>query len=243
MALFEDHDFERPAPRRPRSVQAILVFAAALILSNVYFWGSFVAFAANGMLSEQSFLLAIVFIVTLFMLLLQGFVLYRLLAELRLCNTFTGRLDAFFYESRLGSALLLFLCGPWLVIGTYALFFSFIFAADTFASWSRGHKGTAGGDGDGNGTGPAANFGSPFALVAATSPIPITIGVFWLCRTAYRAVYRVFRSFEADRGRYNGVPIGLDELRPDELRFRSDVRSAMSWGGRASHLMATTLPR
>lgn len=233
-------DVQEPAShRRPPPNKQLVIAAAGLSLTTLYFWGLASTLYLDGTLPLNGLLL----IVVLFVLFLQSFLLYRLLAELRTWPSLTDPLDAFFYHSRVGSGLLLSLCAPWCVLAAYGLLFATLLAAEVAAHWGepRGRKTS-------ELAAKLATLSRPLelllSLIVVTAPLAMVAGIWWVCHTALRAVLRVLRedTMTARRGRYAGLPLGMDELRPEERRFRREVRAGMRWGGRAS-LFIHALPR
>ncbi|KAJ6788760.1 hypothetical protein PWT90_03311 [Aphanocladium album] len=218
---------EAPVRRPYQKRHPAAIVGAGLATSIVYFWAPFAVVSLNDTLPSRDFagLLTIVISLALF---LQAFLSYRLVSRLRLWPALTDALDTFFYERRTGSALLLLLCVPWCIVGCYALYFSIIGAAATAAHYHNPKL-----HGEGAMPPQIAGLGRPvelcFAFIVFTLPSAATVGIWWACRTALRAMYRVLR-VEPGRGYYEGVPLGLDEMQPEEQRFQSNVQTGMRWG-------------
>lgn len=226
MALFP-LEVDDPA-RRPRpATQNAIVLGAGLAMSFVYVWGPFaiLAAAADGAPPPRE-LLGIATVVLVLVLFLQTFLVYRLLSQLRACPALTDPADAFFYESRAGSAVLLFLCVPWFVLAAYGLFISLFPAAGTVARFFNPK----------NRSDSTASLNPLSALIMVTWPMALLTGIWWVSGTASRALYRTLRAGNG-RGQYEGVPLGLDEPRPDEQRFRQSMHAGMRWGGRANAVL------
>ncbi|OAR02989.1 hypothetical protein LLEC1_06821 [Akanthomyces lecanii] len=225
MALFPlevDESARRPRP----APQKALVLGVGLAMSIVYFWGPFAILAAANDAPPPRELLGLAAIVFILVFFLQIFLLYRLLSQTRLCPALTDPTDAFFYESRMGSAVLLFLCVPWFLLGAYALFISLFLATETVAQYldPKNHKDAT------------VSLGPLSALIMVTTPMALVTGIWWVSRTALRSLYRVLRS-NTGRGQYEGVPLGLVEPRPDEQRFRQSMHAGMRFGGRTTAIL------
>ncbi|KAM3477056.1 hypothetical protein MY8738_006654 [Beauveria namnaoensis] len=220
MALFP-LEIEEPL-RRPRQLtQNHVLLAAGLAMSIVYFWGPFAVLAAHGNLPPRD-LVGLATVVVSLVFFLQTFLIYRLLSQTGACPAVTDSVDAFFYETRAGSASLLFLCIPWCVMGIYGVILSLPAAADVII-----HR---------NDSENSREFGRPlelfFGVIMVTTPLALLTGVWWASRTAFRALYRVLG---ADTGRchYDSVPLGLDEHRSDELRFERNTSRGKRPPGKA----------
>ncbi|TQV92796.1 hypothetical protein V2A60_009256 [Cordyceps javanica] len=211
MALFP-LEIDEPVRRPQQPGQNHLLLGAGLAMSIVYFWGPFAVMAVNDTLPPRH-LVGLATIVISLVFFLQTFLLYRLLSQARACPAVTDPVDAFFYESRAGSSLLLSLCVPWCVMGAYGLILSLPAAAETIA-----HHGNSGSDG---------HLGHPlellFAFIMITTPAALCTGIWWASRTALRALYRILRT-DIGRGQYEGVPLGLYEPGPDQRQFQGNMR-------------------
>ncbi|OAA76547.1 hypothetical protein LEL_06231 [Akanthomyces lecanii RCEF 1005] len=225
MALFPLQVDEPARPPRP-AAQKALVLGAGLAMSIVYFWGPFAILAAANDTPPPRDLLGLATVVLILVFFLQTFLLYRLLSQTRVCPALTDPAGAFFYESRAGSAVLLFLCVPWFVLGAYGLFISLFPAAETVARFfdSKNHSDSTG------------SLSPVSALIMVTTPMALLTGIWWVSGTALRALYRVLRT-NTGRGQYEGVPLGLDEPRPDEQRFRQSMHTGMRLGGRTTAIL------
>ncbi|KAM3558829.1 hypothetical protein ARSEF4850_004429 [Beauveria asiatica] len=228
MALFP-LEIEEPLRRPRQPAQNHVLLAAGLAMSIVYFWGPFAVLAAHGTLPPRD-LVGLATVVVSLVFFLQTFLLYRLLSQTGACPAVTGSVDAFFYETRAGSASLLFLCIPWCVMGIYGLILSLPAAADAIT-----HR---------NDYENSREFGRLlellFGVIMVTTPPALLAGVWWASRTAFRALYRVLGA-DTGRGQYDSVPLGLDEHRPDELRFERNMSRGKRSPGKAM-LLFRVLP-
>ncbi|ATY67228.1 hypothetical protein A9K55_000291 [Cordyceps militaris] len=217
MALFPlEIDEPRPCPRGTHSNPLLL--AGGLAMSLVYTWGPFAALALRSD-DDDGFLpslAALASLILLLVFLLQAFLVYRLLSTLRALPPLTDPVDAFFYESRAGSALLLLgLCVPWCVMGVYGLVLALPAAVDAFA-----HP-----PGAEDAYGRAVQL--LLSLIMVTTPLALAAGVWWAARTAGRAAYRVLGVGYNRHGRYESVPLGWEESGPQERGFRKSMRGKL----------------
>ncbi len=196
MALFP-MDIDEPVWRRRRQTGHGSPFLATggLALSLVYFWAPLAVLAAHDRLPPRE-LVGLALAVLMLVVLLQNFLAYRLLAQVRACPVVTDPADAFLYGSRLGSGVLLSLCIPWCVVGVYGLVMSLLAAVEMVGP----HR-----DPD-----TSRPLGLLSAFIMLTTPLALLAGIWWASRTGVRALYRVLGA-DAGRDDYEGVPLGLDE--------------------------------
>lgn len=232
MALFP-LEIDEPARRPRQRRQSAVVLGAGLAMSVVYFWAPFAVVSLNDALPARDFLGLLTIVVSL-ALFLQAFLAYRLLSQTRACPALTDALDTFFYERRAGSAVLLFLCIPWSIVGCYAFYFAVVGALRTAAYYHN----AKGGAGDGAMPPEIASLGRLvellFALVIVTTPLTVGTGLWWVACTALGAMCRVLRVVDTRWGWYEGVPLDLDEPRQDEELYQRNIQTGMRWGGRST---------
>lgn len=100
-----------------RSTGRAITFSLFLVMATLYFWLTSFVLPGDGGTLNLSF--GSLFFLLL-LVILQFFLLYRMLSSLRAFPSITERLDVFFYEDRCGSFVLAVMCVVWFMCACYA---------------------------------------------------------------------------------------------------------------------------
>lgn len=194
--------------KQTRSTKTAVAFSVSLAVITSFFWLPFLIVACNGnMPFNFTVMLAI-----LLTLLLQSFLLCRLLASLRVFSSITDPIDTFFYESRCGGLTLVCLCVAWLIfecIGTVWAFYS-AFIIGLHILEPTGQEGQLGELLSQNG--PVVE--RLLELLCLVSPIVLAGSVVW---TGYTGVKALWVVVTLRRRPYQKIPLGPAEEQSDEL--------------------------
>lgn len=200
-----------------RSTKRAVAFSISFAVITSFFWVPFLIVACNGNMPFNF----TVFLVVLLILMLQFFLLYRLLSSLRVFSSITDPLDAFFYASRCGSFILTCLCVAWLIfecIGTVWAFYSAFIIGLHILEPAGEKEGQLGELVTKNG--PVVE--RLLELLCLVSPVVLAASVVWTGYTGAKAFWGVVAP---GRRSYQKVPLGPDEEEGDELDERKHSRS------------------